>query len=98
MAGPLTGIGSQNQQLPIANTFQPGQAGAQQRARESDQQQSQPNVVQPRGSSEAGQTQRSNTDNQDVASRQNRPLFSASNDDERSNAGAGRGSLVDITV
>lgn len=91
MAGPLTGIGSQNQQLPISNTFQPGQAGAQQRARESDEQQSRQNVVQPRGSSEAGQTQRSN---QDIGGRQ---IFAASNDDGRE-IGGGRGSLVDITV
>jgi len=96
MAGPLTGIGPQ-QQLPISNTFQPGQgATQQQQVRESEDQQPRQNVVQPQGSAAAAETQRADSDNTDVGQRE-LGVSLASNEDESSNTG-GRGSLIDISV
>lgn len=101
MAGPLTGVGGQ-QQIPLATNFQPGQNSgvSNQEVRQQNQDsQSQPeNVVQPEGTS-ASATQNTETGNQDVTSgRQNETVVAQSSSEQQGSGGEGRGSVLDITV
>lgn len=83
MAGPLSGIGGQTQQIPLSNSFQPGQSNNTQ-VRPEEKKQAETNIVQPRRSQPAS-SQSIETGNQDV-------LKTASS------GSSSRGSLIDITV
>ena len=86
MAGPLNGIGGQ-QQIPLATPFQPGQTGAQ--VRPQDERAPKPNqVAQP--SSQLGQAQQPDT-------RNSRDLQSLLKEAE-STGERDRGSVIDITI
>lgn len=93
MAGPLAGLGGQPQ-IPLAVPSQ--QSQNQQGVRQQQERESQSNEVQPQGA-EAAQSQRSETNNQDVSRNQAREFLSASNDDS-SQSVQPRGSIVDIAV
>mgnify|MGYP000427484194 FL=1 len=89
MAGPLNGVGVQ-QQVPIANTYQPGQATNDVRQREDVE--ARENTVQPQGT-ETAQAQNSETRDQDsgIELRNRGEALAASGSQER-------GSVLDITV
>lgn len=89
MAGPLNGIGGQ-QQVPLSNPSQASQTNNQVRQQEEDQE-PQENTVQPQGSA-ASETQNTETENEDVIRAQQEDALNNS-DNERE-----RGSLVDVTV
>lgn len=95
MAGPLNGIGGQ-QQAPLAQPSQSGQDTNQVRGR--NDQEAQQNQVQPQGAP-AADTQNSETNNNDVLQQQIRELLDANGGEEGLNANAPRrGSLVDIAI
>ncbi len=86
MAGPLNGIGGQ-QQIPLATPFQPGQNGSQ--VRPQDNREPKANQVQQPGS-QLGQVQEPET-------RSSKDLQSLLKDAEASGE-RGRGSVIDITI
>lgn len=96
MAGPLNGIGGQ-QQVPLSQPFQPGQDSNQVRG-QNDQQPNE-NQVQPQGAP-AADTQNTETNNQDVLQQQIQELISGSGAEEGLSAedAPRRGSLVDVQI
>lgn len=96
MAGPLNGIGGQ-QQVPLSQPFQPGQDSNQ--VRNNPEQQPADNQVQPQGAPAAG-TQNTETDDQDVLQQQIKELITGSSAENGLSADDAprRGSLVDVTV
>jgi hypothetical protein len=86
MAGPLNGIGGQ-QQIPLATPFQPGQNGSQVRGQ--DERSPKPNQVQ-QPSSQLGQVQEPET-------RSSKDLQSLLKEAEATGQ-TGRGSVIDITI
>lgn len=95
MAGSLNGLGS-GQQIPIANTFQPGQAATQQ-SRIDDPKRQQQNVTQPRGAASA-QTQTVETRTVNPTRGQRSGNIVRANTSAQDQSPARRGSLVDISV
>lgn len=93
MAGPLNGIGGQ-QQLPISNTFQPTRSGVDQSARESEDVAPQENTVQPQGTA-AAETQSVETNTQDTEAGIG---FQAEVQADSLSGREERGSLIDISV
>ncbi len=97
MAGPLGGIGPQ-QQLPIATALQGGANNQQARRAEEQEQPRDRQQVQPQGT-QAAQTQNAETDNQNVGRRDEAQGFNVANNNQSEDASSGeRGSLVDISV
>lgn len=96
MAGPLSGVGSGQQQIALATPFQPGQGpGA---IRRDENQQARDNRIQPQGS-EAGQAQASNAQNQNSKNGSEQSLISNLKQvSGEQNTSAKRGSVLDITV
>lgn len=94
MAGPLAGIGQQ--QVPLAQPFQPGGSDASRVARQQQEERTpQNNEIQKTRSSQAAQTRETDSEN---SNRNSQPsVLSASNSNEPTSAPA-RGSLVNITV
>lgn len=86
MAGPLNGIGGQ-QQIPLATPFQPGQNGSQ--VRPQDERTPKANQVQ-QPASQLGQAQEPET-------RSSRDLQNLLKEAEASGQ-TGRGSVIDITI
>jgi hypothetical protein len=86
MAGPLNGIGGQ-QQIPLATPFQPGQNGTQ--VRGNDERTPKPNQIQAPGA-QAAQSQEPET-------RNSRDLQSLLREAEATGE-KGRGSVIDITI
>lgn len=98
MAGPLGGIGvgGTGQQIPLANTFQPGQSGGGIKSDDSTGRRTADNITQPRGQ-QAASSQKTESERQDTQRTLNdnaRTRGSDSGDSSR----APRGSLVDITI
>ena len=91
MAGPLSGVGGQ-QQAPITNTFQPGGQSGSVSARQAEEQTPKENVVQPRNAA-AADSQKSETRNQ-------KPEFDSGAKAQEFSAGGSqeRGSLLDVVV
>ena len=94
MAGPLNGIGGQ-QQLPVSNTSQPGGQNTNQALREREDAQPQENVVQPQ-SAPAADVQNTETGNQDIL--QGRIADALAQQGDTAEAELRRGSLLDIEV
>lgn len=94
MAGPINGIGGQ-QQIPAANTFQPGESNNNQQVREQSDAPAQENVVQGQNA-EAAQTQNTETGNQDILGDQLAAALEPDSGEDLSDQP--RGSLVDIEV
>ena len=93
MAGPLSGVGAQ--QVPIANTFQPGGQNGETVVRQRENTQPQENQVQPQGTP-AAESQNSQSDNNaDIL--QSR-IAQALDRQETTGAETDRGSIVDIEV
>lgn len=91
MAGPLFGIGAQ-QQIPLtATTQQSQQASEQQKAREEGSAAPKPGDVQPQGTPSV-ESQQSETTNY------NNSAFTLSQEEQQSAAEQGRGALLDVVV
>ena len=93
MAGPLTGLGS-GQQIPLANTFQPGQNVDQKRIDDTRHQRK--DVTLPAGTS-AANSQSVETRNAHIARARNATAHQV-NDNSKTDSNQRRGSTVDITV
>jgi hypothetical protein len=90
MAGPLNGIGGQ-QNIPIANTYQPGNSND---IRRQDDSAPRENTVQPRGVA-ASETQRTQTEDRNAGVEIRN---SGDSQQRQSYASQQRGSVIDITV
>ena len=93
MAGPVSGIGGQ-QQVPLSQPFQPG--GDQDAVRESEDRQPEENTVQPQGAA-AAETQNTETDNDQILQAQTETALTP-NLIEEPVVQQERGSIVDIEV
>ena len=89
MAGTISGLGGQQQQVPAANTFKPG--GDANDIRQGTETQPRENTVQPQGTAPA-QAQNSETGNYQNLNAQD------TNEDALASGSKERGSLVNIVV
>jgi len=96
MAGPLTGLGS-GQQLPIANTFQPGQGVDQKQIDDTRNQRK--NITLPANTktAQAEPTQARNV-NATRAPQRNTSIRQVNDNQDQSAGSNKRGSTIDITV
>jgi hypothetical protein len=92
MAGPLSGLGSQ--QVPLSSPFQPGQNTGQVRA--SPEQRPQENRVQPQQAS-AAQSQSTGAENRERARTDDATSFKTAST-QGGTSEQRRGSVIDITV
>lgn len=99
MAGPLSGIGSQ--QIPLSQPFQPGGTDNARAVRQEAEKEPQNNEIQKTRTTQAAQAREADTDNDNHKSRSNdalaKSLSSASNSNDPSSAPP-RGSVVNLTV
>ena len=94
MAAPLSGIGQQ--QVPLAQPFQPGGSDQTRDVRQADQQPRE-DELQVRQSPSAQSQETNDTDNNDVTAREENRFALASNNNSV-DSDQGRGSVVDIVV
>ncbi len=94
MAAPLSGIGQQ--QVPLAQPFQPGGSDQTRDVRQADQQPRE-DELQVRQAPSAQSQQTNDTDNDDVTAREENNFALASNNNAV-DSDQGRGSVVDIVV
>ena len=94
MAAPLSGIGQQ--QVPLAQPFQPGGSDQTRDVRQADQQPRE-DELQVRQAPSAQSQETNDTDNNDVTAREENRFALASNNNSV-DSDQGRGSVVDIVV
>lgn len=94
MAGPINGIGGQ-QQVPLANSFKPGESGDNQQVRPNTDAPAQENVVQAQNA-QAAQVQNTETGNQNILQDQLAAALEPDSGEDLSSQP--RGSLLDIKV
>lgn len=94
MAGPLNGVGAQ-QQVPISNTFKPGGSQSEVQVREREDAQPKENTVQAQGAA-AAESRGTESNNQDILKARIAEAVGAA--DSGSQTDQPRGSLLDIQV
>jgi hypothetical protein len=95
MAGPLNGIGGQ-QQVPISNTFRPGEQNSSQGTKENESTPTQ-DAAAPAQNTAPTESQAAETNNQDILQSQVAEALSGSSESSEP-AEQRRGSLIDIQV